>query len=261
MLALIVSVFISPCVLCPAQPAEPPSRLDPLLDRTAAVVEASLLQLSDVASKETVSQIKFGKNGKPEYEEHSLFDYVVLFQSTSGEPVMVESRLAKEESTKARNIPFLLTSGFSTMLLIFHPYYSASFQFTDMGEEVVDGRDCVKVHFMHVKGLRSTTALLVSGREYPLDLQGTALIDKTSGRILKIDSGLETAMDDVGLRSLRSEVDYAPVKFPGVADEYWLPTAATIEVESLHQHWRNLHRFTNYHRFETTVKETIGSTP
>jgi hypothetical protein len=102
---------------------------------------------------------------------------------------------------------------------------------------------------------------MVSGREYPMDLQGTALIDKASGTILKISAALETPMDDVGLRSFQSEIQYAPVKFPGVSDAYWLPTTATIDVESLHQHWRNLHRFAEYHRFETSVKETIGSTP
>jgi hypothetical protein len=261
--ALVVagSVALIPGALRAAEPANPSSRLDPLLDRTAATVEASLQQLSDVACKETVSQVKLGKNGKVEYEEHSLFDYVVLFQSSSSEPVMVESRLAKEGPAKPKNISLLLTNGFSTMLLIFHPYYAGGFQFADLGEEVVDGRATVKVHFQHVKGLRSTTALMVSGREYPMDLQGTALIDKASGTILKISAALETPMDDVGLRSFQSEVQYSPVKFPGAPDLYWLPTTATIDVESLHQHWRNLHRFTDYHRFETSVKETIGSTP
>ena len=190
----------------------------------------------------------------------SLFDYVVLFQSSSSEPIMVESRLAKEGPSKHKNVPLLLTNGFSTLLLIFHPYYAGGFQFTDQGEESVDGRVCVKVHFQHVKGLRSTTALLLGGREYPLDLQGTAYVDKASGTIVKINAALESSMEDVGLRSLETEVHYLPVNFQGVPQAYWLPTSATIEVESVHQHWRNQHQFTAYHRFETTVKETIGTT-
>jgi len=67
-------------------------------------------------------------------------------------------------------------------------------------------------------------------------------------------------MADVGLQSLQTEVLYAPVKFQGGTEAYWLPTSALIDVESVHQHWRNLHRFTAYHRFETSVKETIAST-
>jgi len=256
-----VSALANLQALGAAEPESPSSRLDPVLDRAAAVVEKSLHQLSDVECKETVSQAKFGKNGKVEYEQNSLFDYVVLFQSSSTEPIMVESRLAKEGPAKPRNVPLLLTNGFSTLLLIFHPYYAEGFQFADLGEESVGGRVCVKVHFQHVKGLRSTTALLLSGREYPLDLQGTALIDKASGIVLKINAALESTMEDVGLRSLQTEVQYSPVKFQGAPETYWLPTAAVIEVESAHQHWRNTHRFTAYHLFETSVKERIGSTP
>lgn len=238
-----------------------PSRLDPLLDRTAAVVGESLLHLSDVACKESVSQTKFSKNGKVEYEENSWFDYVVLFQNSSGEPTMVESRLVKEEPRHSRNVPLLITNGFSTLLLIFHPYYSSGFQFTDMGQEFLDGRACVKVHFQHVRGLRSTTVLMLRGREYPLDLQGTALVDKASGTVLAIDAALESPMEDVGLRSLRTKVQYSPVTFQGTSQAYWLPVLAEIEVESAHQHWRNLHRFTAYHRFETSVQEKIGTVP
>jgi hypothetical protein len=260
-LVIVVHALGSLVTLHTAEAAGASSRLDPLLDRTAAVVEASLVQLSDVACKETVSQTKFGKNGKVEYQEDSLFDYVVLFQSTSGEPLMVESRLAKEGPSKPKNIPLLITNGFSTLLLIFHPFYAGGFQFADLGEETVDGRVYIKVHFQHVKGLRSTTALLLSGREYPLDLQGTALVDKASGIILKINAALESPMEDVGLRSFQSEVQYAPVEFQGASQAYWLPTTAIIDVESVHQHWRNSHRFTAYHRFDTSVKEKIGSTP
>ncbi|MBZ5669950.1 MAG: hypothetical protein LAO04_09485 [Acidobacteriia bacterium] len=237
------------------------SRLDPLLDHTTAVVGESLVQLSDVECKESVSQTKLGKNGKVEYEENSLFDYVVLFQSSSGEPIMVESRLSKEGPRHSRNVPLLITNGFSTLLLIFHPYYAGDYQFVDLGEEPLDGRACVKVHFQHIKGLRSTTALMLRGREYPLDLQGTAFIDKASGTIVRINASLESPMEDVGLRSLQTEVQYAPVKFQGASRAYWLPVSAVIDVESVHQHWRNLHRFTAYHRFETSVKENIGSVP
>ena len=259
-LAVAGSALFSGNVMRAAGAGAEPSRLDPLLDRTEARVKASLAQISDVECYETVLQAKFAKNGKVEYKENSRFDYVVLFQSPSGEPVMVESRLAKEGPNKPKNIPLLLTNGFSTLLLIFHPYYAAGFQFTDLGEETVDGRVCVKVHFQHIKGLRSTTALLLGGREYPLDLQGTALIEKSSGRVFKIEAALESSMEDVGLRSLETEVEYAPVSFQGTTQPYWLPTVATIEVESVHQHWRNEHRFTAYHLFETSVKEQIGTT-
>jgi hypothetical protein len=263
--------FLLPCVLGlavlwpslgPARATDAPgeaSRLDPLLDRTAAAVEKSLAQFSEVTCKESVVQSKFGKNGKVELKENSLFDYLVLFQSSTGEPIMVESRLPKDEHRKPQNLPLLLTNGFSSLLLIFHPYYAGDFQFTDLGEDAQGGQICEKVSFQHVKGLRSTTALLLSGREYPLDLRGTAWVDKATGMIVKIDAALESPMEDLGLRSIEANVQYTPVKFQDVPQAYWLPASAVIDVESVHQHWRNLHQFTGYRHFETSQKETIGS--
>jgi hypothetical protein len=96
---------------------------------------------------------------------------------------------------------------------------------------------------------------MLRGREYPLDLEGTAFIDRTSGAVVKINAALEYSMEDVGLRALRTEVQYAPVSFQGVSQPYWLPSSAVIDVESPRQHWRNLHRFTSYHRFTTSVNE------
>ncbi|MBZ5513353.1 MAG: hypothetical protein LAN62_00640 [Acidobacteriia bacterium] len=253
------SLLFSPEVLRAADSAPVSPRVAPALDRTAGLVEGFLKELSDVECLEEVSQLKFSKSDKVEYQEKSEFDYVVLFQDTSGEPTLTESRLAKQRPRRAAKASMLITNGFSILLLIFHPHYSSSFEFTDEGDESVDGRECFKLHFRHIKGLRSTSVLMLRGREYPLDLEGTADIDESSGAVVRMTAALEYSMEDVGLRSLRTEVQYAPVNFQGVSHPYWLPSSAVIDVESPHQHWRNLHRFTSYHRFATSVDEKRGA--
>jgi hypothetical protein len=235
--------------------------LDQLLDRTAGVVQGSLQQLSDVACTEVVSQDKLEKNNKVEYKEKSTFDYVLLVQSNAGEPTLVESRLPKEQAQHKRNLPLLVTNGFATLVLVFHPYYRGGFEFTVLGDEVANDRTYVKVSFRHIKGLRTTTALLVRGREYALDLEGVAWIDKDTGTVLRINARLKEPMDDIGLRAMQADVLYAPVTFQGAPQAYWLPSQAVIDVQSAHQHWRNLHRFTAYRQFSTEVKSTIGQTP
>ncbi len=66
-------------------------------------------------------------------------------------------------------------------------------------------------------------------------------------------------MEDLGVRVLHSDVQYAPVKLKDAS--MWLPTTATIEVETPRQHWRNVHRFTNYRRFSVTTTDTRGPQP
>ena len=126
---------------------------------------------------------------------------------------------------------------------------------------MLQGRSFERVQFQHIKGTRSTAVLVLRQREYPLELQGTALIDPENGQVSKINAELNESMEDVGLKALRTEVRYAPVTFPSAKQAYCLPATATVEVETPRQHWRNVHRFTAYKRFSTSVQSTIGSTP
>ncbi len=241
--------------------AETPTPLDALLDRTGDLVAQFLNELSDVQCTEVVSQAKLEKNNKIGYAETSTFDYVVLAQSRGGEPLLAESRLLKQPPKHKRNLSLMVSNGFSVLLLIFHPYYRPGFRFALQGEDNVDGKRYARVQFKHVRGLRTTSALLVRGREYPLELQGVAWIDPKTGAVSRIDADLEAPLDDIGLHAMHAEVLYTPTVFQGVKEAYWLPSRALVDVESPRQHWRNIHDFTNYHRFSTSVETRAAKQP
>ena len=241
--------------------ADPEIPLETLLQRSEKFVERFWQQFSDVTCDEAVTQARLGKNGKLTYQREALFDYLVLLDLQSDGIGVTESRQTKRQSGNKENVPLLVTNGFSTMLLIFHRYYSNSFEFSTLPDEVVGGRTLRRVHFQHVKGTRSPSVLQLRGRDYPLDLQGTAWIDAPSGSIVRIEAGLLASMEDVGLRALHSDVQYAPVRFSSASDEYWLPTAAEIEAETPRQHWRNIHRFTDYKLFSTEAREAPKPQP
>jgi len=140
---------------------------------------------------------------------------------------------------------------------VFHPYYTESFRFALAGAEVVGGRTLEKVSFVHVPGMKSPAALALRGREYPLELTGTAWIDPQTGSIAKIEAGIADTLKDVGLNALNSEIDFAPLPFSGSKDLYWFPTVARVEVETPRQHWRNLHQFTAYKKFTVSTEEQV----
>lgn len=235
--------------------------LNNLVERTGNFASKFLQEFSSVKCSELVTQAKLGKSGKTEYLEEAAFDYLLLAQSNDGELSLVESRLATKAPRHTRNLPLLVTNGFSTLLLVFHPTYQAGFEFNELPDEVVDGHRLSRIHFRHIHGMRSTAALILRGREYPLDLEGTAWIHPESGMIARISAELEGSMEDVGLRALRCEVEYAPVAFHDNQVNSWLPASAVIEVETPRQHWRNTHRFTSYQRFSTSVESRIAPSP
>ncbi len=231
--------------------------LGEFLNRTGKAVELLQSQLPRVTCMETLSQTRFGKDGKSQHHQDSVFDYLVLMQQDGNEPTVEESRVAQRQPANEKKVLLLVTTGFSTLALIFHPYFQSSFEYEPLPDEALEGKSMLRLRFRHVRGSRSPTALRLRGRDYPLELEGTAWIDPDSGAIARIDAGLMSPMEDVGLRAFRSVVRYAPMKFDGVEQIHWLPIAASIEVETARQHWLNTHHFTNYKRFSVTTQTTI----
>lgn len=234
--------------------------LDDLLARTSKQVEGFLDQFSAVKCSEHVEQDKLNKDGKIELKQESTYDYLVILTNPGGELTLDESRLeVKQAKADKKNRAMLVSNGFATLFLIFHPYYSGGFQFTALEDEVVDGRRLKKVAFRHVHGSRTPAALSLRGKEYPLELSGTAVIDPQTGVITHIEAGIENTMEDVGLNILHSEVQYAPVSFKGAKETYWFPLEASVEVETPRQHWRNIHHFSDYKQFSVSTEEQVAN--
>src|SRR5947209_6235191 len=132
--------------------------LNQLLDKSADQMTRFVDQFSEVKCTEHVTQERFatdskdGKGRKIERHADATYDYLVILSNSGGELSLDESRLeikapGKVRKEKDQSMPMLVSNGFATLFLIFHPYYSNSFAFTSLGEEIVDGRTLVKVHF------------------------------------------------------------------------------------------------------------------
>jgi len=144
------------------------------------------------------------------------------------------------------------------LTLIFHPIYQSNYEFTAQPDDETGGRRLLRVAFRQVSTHHAPSVLMLRDREYPLEWRGTAWIDPESYAVVRIQAGLDSSMEDVGLLRLDADVTYSQVRFNGTT-AYWLPARAVIEAETKRQHWRNIHVFTAYRRFDvdTEVKTTI----
>jgi hypothetical protein len=237
-----------------------PQKLDEILQRTSKQTADFLDQFSDVKCTEQVRQEKLGKDNKVDLKEDSIYDYLMILGNEGGELTLSESRIPVHEAKKDRkNTSMLLSNGFATLFLVFHPFYEEAFKFTLVGEEDVGGRILEKINFQHIPGMKSPAALALRGREYPLELQGTAWIEPETGSIARIEAGIGDSLQDVGLKSLSSEIEFEPLTFKDVKQAYWFPTVARVEVETPKQHWRNLHQFTQYKKFSVSTEEQVAT--
>lgn len=244
------------------RPAAPEAeRLQGLLQRLGDAMTAYVEKFSDVKCTEMVTQQKFKNDtsNKVELKEQSTYDYLVILSNTGGDLNLSESRLeVKEAKTDKKNRSMLISNGFATLFLIFHPMYANSFVFTPMEDETIDGRRLTKIGFKHIAGTKTPAALSLRGKEYPLELSGVAWVDSETAVLTKMTAGVENTMEDVGLKTLRSEVEFAPVPFTDLKRDYWFPARATVEVETPRQHWLNTHDFSNYKRFSVSTDEQVA---
>jgi hypothetical protein len=249
-------VIASLLVLSPALSTAQAPGANAAVDLAQRQITAYLDKLADFHCTESVTQEKLAPNGHVEATERAKYDYLIMMNGNGDEFQLNESRVtAAGPRGKQTQLPMLVTNGVATVLLVFHPYYRDSFHFEAGAEELINGHPAIPIHFTHIAGRRTPAALALRGREYPLELEGTAWIDKQSGEVVKVEATLLHDMSDVGLRSLHIHVEYkpsAPDKSVGVLD---LPALAVVDVETPRQHWRNTHVFDNYRGFSTDAEQ------
>jgi len=234
-------------------------RADAVLVKARSLVDAFFDHVSNAVCRENVSQTMVGKNNKPFYREDSVFDYQLLASNKTGTLRLTESREMRKASFRDPYKSLLITNGFANMLLILHQNYEPSYVFSPVAQEQADGRTLFKFHFEAVPGTASPAAIQLSGRNYPLQLHGDIWIEESSGAVVKLVSSLVGGLDDLGLQDLRSEVHYAHVQFHAPEESLWLPASAIIDLETPKQHWRNVHRFSEYRRFRVTIQVDLGA--
>ena len=253
-------------------PPAPTAILDPGTPTVAQAMEAFLRarqsvekffeQSANVVCTESVSQMVLSKNGKPFYREDSMFDYQLQANTNSGSLRLLESRETRKAAFRDSRRTLLITNGFGSMLLIIHPNYETSYTFEPAGVEVADGVTFAKIDFKTAPGAASPVAFQLRGQNYPVPLSGTIWINVQNSTVTKVIAAVDSSLSDLGLQGMRSEIHYAIVRFHDPDESYWMPVSATIDVETPRQHWRNVHRFTQYKRFSATIHvEGLESKP
>jgi len=252
-----ISLFL--CALPAALAADQPAPSTKILDMAERQVTAYLAKLADVHCTESVVQEKLSEKGHVEAAERAKYDYLIMMSGNGDDFQLNESRIESSASHK-KALPMLVTNGAATMLLVFHPYYHNSFTFTIEPEAALDGRPAIPVHFAHIHGRRTPAALALGGREYPLELEGTAWLEPHTGEVLKIDASLQRDMSDLGLSSMHVVVDYKPVTLAKSDASIDMPATAMVDVKTPLQHWRNTHTFDDYKSFSTDAEQDPGVT-
>jgi hypothetical protein len=218
-------------------------------------------RFSSLTCRESVTQFVLNDGGHALYRENSAYDYQFEATSAGGNFKFNETREVRSPAYRDPGRTLLVTTGFASLLLVAHPMYEASYTFETAGDETTDGVSYSKIRFVPVPGATSPATLRLRGKNYPLPMSGTLWIDPHSGAIVKLEAQVDSSLSDLGLAGMRSEVHYAPHAFREPAESIWVAESAVIEVATPRQHWRNVHKFSDYKRFNVNIQEEIGKLP
>jgi len=226
---------------------------DGLVPKVQSLVERFVNQFAYLRYEEDLVQEKLKSNQRVDYSRKTVFDSIVRMNFDDGALHVDEQRLIQRLPTHADARPLLSTDGFSTLAMIFHPYYGPSFTFSRLADDTIDGKVLTRIHFEHIAGKPSPILYQVINADRPLDLAGTAWIDAASGEIHRIEALMGNGLGEMGLKEIRAQLDYGSVALQDETQPQWLPVSAIIDLETPRQHWRNIHHFQDYRKYRVAV--------
>ena len=245
--------------LASLQPASDQSALDPLLEKTGANVEKFFRDFQNATSREQIEQEQLGKGSKVRRSQEQQFQYLLVSAPYQGGMSLDEYRTnAKGTQSGPAGLGdgYMLTVGFASASLVFHPAYRTGAKFRLLGRDTVEGTLCDVVSYAQLPerakmfgrfSTHSATALVLH--------QGIAWIDPADGRILRLRNDLLEPLPRVRLLRETTEIRYAQVRFQGIPDAVSLPSDVTVTVEWKGKTFRNRHHYTDFKLFNTSAVE------
>lgn len=261
--AVVAVAFLLPYIGSSASPDDQnATALQPVLGKVQDQMEHFVDQFGTMRCDEHIIQQKLKENERVQYGQETVYDSFVLIHFEEGKIRVFEQHAEEKWPRKpVYKKPLVTTHGFSTLAVIFHPYYASSFRFSRVSDDAIDGHMLARIHFEHIPGTPSPAMYQKFGGDQAIEFSGTAWIDPTTGSIYRLDADSGASLKDMGLKDLRAQLTYGPVMLEDERDPRWLPVSATVDLETPRQHWRNIHHFTDYRKYRSAVKLDQGAQP
>ena len=245
------------------EPAASQDQLATILANTGQDVQAFFQNFSNTMSEEQVRETRLGKKGETKDLMEEDFQYLLLAKPERWGVGLEEYRTDKHgdrTGSKGLDAGFMLTSGFASASLVFHPSYQSGAAFRLIGQQTVAGHHCYLVAFAQSPEKAQMVERFNTDQESILVLfQGIAWIDSNSYKIVRLRSDLLSPQPKIRLERQTTEITYQPVQFKELASAMWLPSEVAVTVEWRGRTFRNSHTYSRFKLFNTEVKEKRGT--
>jgi hypothetical protein len=156
----------------------------------------------------------------------------------------------------------MLTSGFASASLLFHPEYQAGGTFRYLGRQGLNSRECHVVGFAQSPAKAQMVERFNTGDHTVLVLfQGLAWIDAENFKIVRLRTDLLKPQTKIKLERQTTEITYDPVRFRQIASALWLSSEVAVTLQWSGRTYHNTHKYSDFRLFHADAQEKIGQLP
>ena len=242
-------------------PAKGQTELKPILDAVGKNVEALFRDLQNTTSLEKVHMEKLGHKGKVAGSMDEKFRYLCLMPSDIKVPGFTEYRQNVDPDNGTHGSlerGYMLTSGFVSAELIFHPVHQSESTFRYLGRQMLDGRETYVIAFAQIPPKAELVGYFNFGdHSAPTFDQGLAWVDAQNDQIVRLRTDLLEPLSKIRLRQETTQIDYQDVQFKMLAEAFWLPRDVTVTVNWNGKEFRNEHQYSDFELFNVQHSEKV----
>jgi tetratricopeptide (TPR) repeat protein len=242
------------------EPARDQAPIDGILSSVGNNVSRLFADLLNVSAVEGVQLEKFDRNGKTDPRR---FEYLYLCIGA----IKKEDLIFNEYRSDERGSPlsqlgledgYMLTAGFVSAPLIFHPAHQDESSFRLLGYQKVRGRNTIAIAYAQLPARSRLPGNFQSGiNRYETFKQGLAWVDAENYNIIRLVSELLQPIPQIGLEKLGTQIDFDEVWFSQAEQKFWLPVQVVVTVRWNGKVLRNTHAYSDFKLFDVKTSQKI----
>ena len=229
----------------------------PNLIAREAVEQATNMKFEDIMLGPGFGPTADRRSTHAPHYKNWVFSYrIVPNQSSDGRSILHEFRTDNHDhpiDNSTRRMAKPHSVGFATTWLFFLPGNLQESQFRYLGQQEINEREAYVLAFAQIPAdTRLNTVIDSSYGRCSTSIQGIAWIDKSTFRIVRMQTDLLSPLPVIQLNELRSVLDYGEVKIPERNLLLWLPRDVDIKWRVAGRAGEEFHTYSNYRLFAGT---------
>ncbi|HKW18282.1 MAG TPA: hypothetical protein VJO35_12315 [Terriglobales bacterium] len=236
---------------------------DKVITESGFKVEQFASNISKFAAIEDLVHERVDELGHAITKETRKYNYVAEISETK--PGYLEVEEFRTENSQSSEFPDkefpdnMVTNGFPSLALVFHPDMRDNFEFVCEGLGELQGQATWLVHFRQRDDRPNRIhEFKVGGVIYPVNLKGRAWISAATFQVVHIEAELIKPMPNIQLLTEREIVDYGPVQFKAKSTELWLPIKADLYFDFRKHRYYRQHSFNHFMLFSTDSEDKVS---